>query len=170
MFSKYLKQLKALSVLTGLTLVAYLSYDYGVTSTQLNNERSQDVIFDKLERKQEEAYTLAVALASQQQRIEIRYRTIEKEVFKYAQKNHDKQCIITDPNWMRIRAESVRTHNRAIGIQQPSPVSDGATKTATSYERDAEVLAEDVANLQTCAENAQQLLSLQRWISSQINQ
>ena len=169
MLSKYLKQLKALSAFTGLTLVAYLSYDYGVTTNQLNNERNQNAMFDRLERKQDEAYTLAVALASMKQTVEIQYQTIEKEVIKYVQENHDKQCIVNDPDWMRIRANSVRAHNRAISIQSPSTVSDGAAKTTTSYQRDAEVLAEDVANLQTCAENAQRLKALQTWINIQLN-
>ncbi|PTP81415.1 hypothetical protein CWO02_23635, partial [Vibrio splendidus] len=115
-----------------------------------------------------EAFQLAVKLANQKPDIRIEFREIEKEVIKYAQQNSDKQCVVNDPDWMHIRAQSVQAHNRAIGIQQPSTVPDGAAKTATGYERDAEVLAEDVANLQTCAENAQKLLSLQTWIRAQL--
>ncbi|NOI29545.1 hypothetical protein F0255_12840, partial [Vibrio coralliilyticus] len=83
------------------------------------------------------------------------------------QKNSDKQCVVNDPDWMHIRAESVRAHNRAIGIQQSATFPDGPAATSSGYERDAEILAEDVANLHTCAENAHQLLALQKWILSQ---
>ncbi|NOH61142.1 hypothetical protein [Vibrio sp. RE88] len=168
MLSHYLTLFKAAAFAAVLGSVAYFSYDYGVTTTEAKVLTAQNALWDKVEQKQEEAYFLAVELAEQKQAMEIRYRTIEKEVIKYVQKNSDKQCVVNDADWLRIRADAVRAHNRAIGIQQPSTVSDGATKTATSYERDAEVLAEDVANIQTCAENAQQLLSLQIWITAQL--
>ena len=169
MLSKYLTLFKAVAFAVVLGGVAYLSYDYGVTTTEAKALKAQNALWDKVEQKQDEAFQLAVKLANQKPDIRIEFREIEKKVIKYAQKNSDKQCVVNDPDWMHIRAESVRAHNRAIGIQQPSTVSDGSTKTATSYERDAEVLAEDVANLQTCAENAQQLLSLQTWIKAQLN-
>ena len=70
----------------------------------------------------------------------------------------------SDPDWLRIRAQSVRAHNRAIGIQQPATIPDGSAATPPGYQRDAEVLAEDVANLETCAENSRRLLALQTWI------
>ncbi|MBW3695741.1 hypothetical protein EK599_08540 [Vibrio sp. T187] len=168
MLSKYLTLFKAVAFAAVLGSVAYLSYDYGVTTTEAKTLKAQNALWDKVERKQDEAFQLAVILASQKPDIRIEFREIEKEVIKYAQKNSDKQCVVNDPDWMHIRAESVRAHNRAIGIQQPSTVSDGVTKTATSYERDVEVLAEDVVNIQMCAENAQQLMMLQAWIEKQL--
>lgn len=168
MLRPYLTLFKTLGIVAVLGGVAYFSYDYGVATTQAKALAAQSALWEKVEKKQDEAFRLAVKLANQKPDIRIEFREIEKEVIKYAQKNSDKQCVVNDPDWMHIRAESVRAHNRAVGIQQSSTVSDGATKTVTSYERDAEVLAEDVANLQTCAENAQQLLSLQKWINAQL--
>jgi hypothetical protein len=168
MLSNYLTLFKSIAFAAVLGGVAYLSYDYGVTTTEAKALKAQNALWNKVEQKQNEAFQLAVKLANQKPDIRIEFREIEKEVIKYAQKNSDKQCVVNDPNWLHIRAESVRAHNQAIGIQPPSTVSDGATKIVTSYERDAEVLAEDVANLQTCAENAQQLKRLQTWIKVQI--
>lgn len=168
MLSNYLTLIKTIAVTAVLGGIAYFSYDYGVTTTEAKALKEQNALWDRVEQKQDEAFQLAVKLANQKPDIRIKFRTIEKEVIKYAQKNSDKQCIVNDPDWMHIRAQSVRAHNRAIGIQQPTPIFDGSTKATTSYERDAEVLAEDVANLQTCAENAQQLLSLQTWIKAQL--
>lgn len=163
----YLKLLKPIGLVIVLSCVAYFSYDYGVTSTQAKALKHQNALWDKVEQKQDEAFKLAVKLANQKPDIRIKFREIEKEVIKYAQANNDKQCVVTDPDWLRIRAQSVRAHNRAIGIQQPSTISDGTTATPPGYQRDADVLAEDVANLETCAENARQLLSLQEWIKAQ---
>lgn len=167
MFSKYLTLFKAVAFTAVLGGVAYLSYDYGVTTTEAKALKEQKALWDKVEQKQDEAFQLAVKLANQKPDIRIEFREIEKEVIKYAQKNGDKQCVVNDLDWMHIRAESVRAHNRAIGIQQPATIADGSARTVTSYERDAEVLAEDVANIETCAENARKLLSLQAWINSQ---
>ncbi|MDC5855528.1 hypothetical protein [Vibrio europaeus] len=168
MLSHYLTLFKAVAVAVVLSGVAYFSYDYGVSTTEAKALKAQNALWDKVEQKQDEAFQLAVKLASQKPDIRIEFREIEKEVIKYAQKNSDKQCVVNDADWLHIRAESVRAHNRAIGIQQSSTVSDGVAQTVTSYERDAEVLAEDVANLQTCAENAQRLLLLQEWIKQQL--
>ncbi|KZX57489.1 hypothetical protein A3712_04490 [Vibrio sp. HI00D65] len=168
MLSKYLTLFKAITFAASLSGVAYFSYDYGVTTTEVKALKAQNALWDKVEQKQNEAFQLAVKLVNQKPDIRIEFREIEKKVIKYAQQNIDKQCVVNDPDWMHIRAQSVRAHNRAIGIQQPSTVSDGAAQTVTSYERDAEVLAEDVANLETCAENARQLLALQEWINGQM--
>ena len=168
MLSKYLTLFKAVAFAAVLGGVAYLSYDYGVTTTEAKALEAQNALWDKVEQKQNEAFQLAVKLANQKPDIRIEFREIEKEVIKYAQKNRDKQCVVNDSDWMHIRAESVRAHNRAIGIGHPSTVSNGHATAASGYERDAEVLAEDVANLQICAENAQQLQSLQTWIRSQL--
>ncbi|MFN3019210.1 hypothetical protein ACK1CN_25035 [Vibrio coralliilyticus] len=168
MLSKYLTLFKAVAFAVVLGGVAYLSYDYGVTTTEAKALKAQNALWDKVEQKQDEAFQLAVKLANQKPDIRIEFREIEKEVIKYAQKNSDKQCVVNDPDWMHIRAESVRAHNRAIGIQQPTTVSDGSAAAASGYERDAEVLDEDVANFQTCAENAQKLQALQIWITAQI--
>lgn len=165
-----LTKIKLIALFVAFTGVAYFSYDYGVSSTRIAAQKSQDALYAKLEVKQNEAYELAVELANQKPIVEIEYRTIEKEVIKYAQANSDKQCVVNDDDWLRVRADAVRAHNRAIGIQQPAAIPDGAAKTTRSsnaYERDAEVLAEDVANLKTCAENSQKLKSLQTWIKSQ---
>jgi len=167
MLGNYLKLLKPLGLVVVLGCVAYFSYDYGVTSTQAKALKQQNALWDKVEQKQDEAFKLAVKLANQKPDIRIKFREIEKEVIKYAQANNDKQCVVTDPDWLRIRAQSVRAHNRAIGIQQPSAISDGTAATTPGYQRDAEIIAEDVANLETCAENARQLLSLQTWITEQ---
>ena len=168
MLNQYLTLFKAIAFAAAFSGVAYCSYDYGVTTTEVKALKAQNDLWDKVEQKQNEAFQLAIKLANQKPDIRIEFREIEKEVIKYAQKNNDKQCVVNDPDWMHIRAQSVRAHNRAIGIQQPTTVSDGGTETTTGYERDAEVLAEDVANLETCAENAQQLLALQEWINGQM--
>lgn len=170
MLSNYLTLFIAVAFAAVLGGVAYLSYDYGVTTTEAKVLKAQNALWDKVEQKQDEAFQLAVKLANQKPDIRIEFREIEKEVIKYAQKNSDKQCVVNDPDWLHIRAESVRAHNRAIGIQQPSTVSIGTAKTVTSYERDAEVIAEDVANLETCAENARRLVSLQRWLAGQLTE
>ncbi|NOH68766.1 hypothetical protein [Vibrio rotiferianus] len=167
MLASHLTLVKNLGVVAAFTAIAYLSYDYGVTTTLAKAQQEQNALFDKYEQKQDEAFTLAVILAKQQPDIRIQYRTIEKKVIEYAQENTNKQCIANDADWLHIRAESVRAHNRAIGIQQPATVTDGTTAT-TPYQRDAEVLAEDVANIQTCAENAQRLRALQLWIEAQL--
>ena len=168
MLNKYLALSKVIFFVTALSSIAYLSYDYGVMTTEVKSLKKQDALWEKIEQTQDEAYKLAIELAKQKQSIEIQYRTIEKEVIKYAQNNSSKQCIVNDADWMHIRAKSVRAHNRAIGVHQPSPVSDDTTKTTADYERDAEVLSEDVNNLQACTENAQQLLALQTWIKAQL--
>ncbi|MFN1620187.1 hypothetical protein [Vibrio rotiferianus] len=167
MLTSYKTTFKIIGTAAVLSTVAYLSYDYGVTTTQAKALKAQNDLWDKVEQKQEEAFQLAVKLANQKPDIRIEFREIEKEVIKYAQNNSDKQCIANDADWLHIRAESVRAHNRAIGIQQPATVTDGTTAT-TPYQRDAEVLAEDVANIQTCAENAQRLRALQLWIEAQL--
>ncbi|MGY3687561.1 hypothetical protein ACXAAV_12865 [Vibrio coralliilyticus] len=168
MLSHYLTLLKAVAFAAVLGGVAYLSYDYGVTTTEAKALKAQNALWDKVEQKQDEAFQLAVKLANQKPDIRIEFREIEKEVIKYAQKNSDKQCVVNDPDWMHIRAESVRAHNRAIGIQQPATIPDGPAAATPSYQRDAEVLAEDVANFEICAENAQNLKALQIWITNQI--
>ncbi|MCY9805329.1 hypothetical protein OTK51_18050 [Vibrio scophthalmi] len=166
-----LTKIKLIALFVAFAGVAYFSYDYGVSSTKIAAKKSQDVLFAKLEVKQNEAYELAIELVNQKPIIEIEYRTIEKEVIKYAQANSDKQCVVNDDGWLRLRANAVRAHNRAIGIQQSATVSDDtakATRSSNAYERDAEVLAEDVLNIKTCTENAQKLRSLQTWIKAQI--
>jgi len=171
MFSQYLTLFKALGAVAILATTAYFSYDYGVTSNERANQVAQNKLLDKLEKKQDEAYALAVELANQEPIVTIQYRTIEKEVIKYAQVNTHKQCVANDAHWLRIRADAVRAHNRAIGIFQPAPVPNDPTQTPRSaipYERDAEVLAQDVVNLKTCAENAKKLQSLQKWIEAQL--
>lgn len=168
MLSPYLTLFKTLGIVAVLGGVAYLSYDYGVATTQANALTAQNALWDKVEQKQVEAFRLAVKLANQKPDIRVQFREIEKEVIKYAQNNRDKQCVVNDADWLHIRAESVRAHNRAIGVQQPAAVSDGATAT-TVYQRDAEVLAEDVSNIQTCTENAKKLRDLQTWIAARLN-
>lgn len=167
MLSPYLALFKTLGIVAVLGGIAYISYDYGVATTQAKTLKAQNALWDKVEQKQNEAFQLAVKLANQKPDIRIQFREIEKEVIKYAQNNRDKQCVVNDADWLHIRAESVRAHNRAIGVQQPAAVSDG-TAAATPYQRDAEVLAEDVANIQTCTETAKQLLDLQTWIKAQL--
>ncbi|WP_295898982.1 hypothetical protein [uncultured Vibrio sp.] len=168
MISRNLTLFKILGLIALLMMCGYYSYDYGMTSTQAKAMKKQNALYDKMEQKQDEAYQLAVQLANQKLDVQVAFRTIEKKVIKYAQNNSDKQCVVIDPEWMLIRADSVRAHNRAIGIQQPAPVSDGATPTTAAYQRDTEVLAEDVANIQTCAENAKKLRDLQTWINAQL--
>lgn len=168
MLSKYLTLFKAVAFAVVLGGVAHLSYGYGVTTTEAKALKEQNALWDKVEQKQDQAHQLAVELAKQRQMVEIEYRTIEKEVIRYVQKNSDKQCIINDHDWLRIRAQSVRAHNRAIGIQQPATITHGSTETATSYDRDAEVLAEDAANIETCTETAKQLFDLQTWVKTQL--
>lgn len=164
MFTKF----KLLAVTAAFVAVAYVSYDYGVTTTEAKAQKAQNTLWNKVEQKQDEAFQLAVKLANQKPDIRIQFREIEKQVIKYAQSNHDKQCVVNDDDWMHLRERGVRAHNRAIGIQPPAPVPNDATQAATGYERDAEVLAEDIANLKTCAENAQKLLQLQTWIKAQL--
>lgn len=164
-------RLQIIGAVIVIAATAYFSYDYGVASTELANQKRQNELLDKMEQKQDEAFTLSVELAKQQPIVDIQYRTVEKEVIKYAQANNDKQCIANDHDWLLIRANAVRTHNQSIGVQQPAPVPDDPTQTTRSdspYQQDAEVLAEDVSNLKTCAENAKQLLSLQTWIKAQL--
>lgn len=170
MLSQYLSIAKALGVVLILGAIAYFSYDYGVTTTERAAQVEQDRLIAKLDQKKAEAYKLATELANQKPIVEIEYRTIEKEVIKYAQANSDKQCVASDDDWLHIRADAVRAHNRAISVQQSAAVPDDPTKAPASagYSTDAEVLAEDVANLQTCAENAKQLESLQIWIKAQL--
>ncbi|NOH22372.1 hypothetical protein [Vibrio europaeus] len=168
MLSHYLTLLKAVAVAVVLSGVAYFSYDYGVSTTEAKALKAQNALWDKVEQKQDEAFQLAVKLASQKPDIRIEFREIEKEVIKYAQKNSDKQCVVNDADWLHIRAESVRAHNRAIGIQQSSTIPDGPAATSSGYERDAEVLAEDVANLQFCTETAARLRNLQVWVLAQL--
>ncbi len=166
MWPQSLTLLKSAGTIIVLSVVAYSAYDYGVVSTEAKAYQAQGALWDKLEQKQDEAFTLAVQLVNQKPQIRIRYREIEKKVIHYVQSNPDKRCVVDDADWLRIRSDAVRAHNRAIGLQPATPVADGAT-TATQYESDAELLAEDVANLQTCAENAQQLRALQQWIAGQ---
>jgi len=164
--------IKLIAYFSVLAATAWFFYDYGVTSAEHASQIKQNQLWDKVEAKQNEAFTLAVTLANQTNKIDIRYRTIEKEVIKYAKTHADKQCIANDNDWLHIRADAVRAHNRAIGIQQPAPVPDDSAKTTGSnkpYQQDAEVLAEDVYNIKTCAETAHKLLSLQEWIRAQIN-
>lgn len=158
--------IKSVVAIVALGTVAYCAYDYGVVSTEAKAYQDQEAMWGKIEKKQDEAFTLAVQLVNQKPQIRIRYREIEKKVIHYVQSNPDKRCVVDDADWLRIRSDAVRAHNRAIGLQPATSVSDGAT-TATQYESDAELLAEDVANLQTCAENAQQLRALQQWIAGQ---
>lgn len=170
MFSNYLTLFKIIGVIAVLGAVAYFSYDYGVTSTNAAAQEEHNRLLDKLEAKENEAFQLAVELANQKPIIQTEYRTIEKKVLVYAQKNSDKQCVANDDEWLHIRADAVRAHNRAINIQSPATVADDATEAVDSsgYGSDAEVLAEDVANIQTCTENAAQLDSLQKWIQAQL--
>ncbi len=156
MVTNILTLIKILTIPAMLAVTAYFSYDYGVTRTQYANQTRQNALLDKLEQKQNEAYELAVTLARQKPVIDIQYRTIEKEVIRYAQTHSDKQCVANDNDWLRIRADAVRAHNRAIGIQPAAPVPDDPTQTTGSkepYQTDTEVLAEDVSNLKICAEN-----------------
>jgi len=170
MFGKYLTLFKIIGVVALLGAVAYFSYDYGVTSTTAADQEEQNRLLDKLETKENEAFKLAVQLANQKPIIQTEYRTIEKKVLVYAQDNPDKQCVANDTEWLHIRADAVRAHNRAIDIQSPAAgVNDPAAAVdGSGYRSDAEVLAEDVANLQTCTENAAKLDSLQKWIRSQL--
>lgn len=158
--------IKSVAAIVTLGTVAYCAYDYGVVSTEAKAYQAQEAMWGKIEKKQDEAFTLAVQLANQKPQIRIRYREIEKKVIHYVQSNPDKRCVVDDADWLRIRSDAVRAHNRAIGLQPAASVADGATSTA-HYQSDAELLAEDVANLQTCAENAQQLKALQQWIAGQ---
>ncbi|AIW21145.1 hypothetical protein F0267_14000 [Vibrio coralliilyticus] len=169
MLSKYLTLFKAVTFAAVLGGVAYLSYDYGVTTTEAKALKAQNALWDKVEQKQDEAFQLAVKLANQKPDIRIEFREIEKEVIKYAQKNSDKQCVVNDSDWLRIRSNAVRAHNRALSIEQSASVFDDATQTPrapTVYERDSEVLDQDIHNLSICAENAKKLQLLQSWIKS----
>ena len=167
MLANYKNTIKAIGTVAAVSTVVYLSYDYGVVTTKVSAQRAHDSLWEKVEQKQNEAFQLAVTLANQQPDIRIQYREIEKEVIKYAQKHNDKQCVARDAEWLHIRAETVRAHNRAIGFQRPAPITDGAA-TTFAYQLDAEVLAEDVANIETCTENAQRLRALQLWIKAQL--
>ncbi|MBN3572268.1 hypothetical protein [Vibrio neptunius] len=55
----------------------------------------------------------------------------------------------------------MRSHNRAIGIQPSATLADDIATATPGHQLDAEVLAEYVANLENCTENAWQLLVLQ---------
>lgn len=170
MLGQYAALIKGLGVVIVIGLVAYFSYDYGVTSTERAAQIEQNRLLDKLETKQNEAFKLAVELANQEPIIDTKYRTIEKEVIVYAQKNNAKQCVARDDDWLHIRADAVRAHNQSIGVQPSASVPDDPTQAPASagYRSDAEVLAEDVANIKTCAENAKKLDSLQKWIRAQL--
>lgn len=152
--------------------VSYVSFDYGVTKTENAADRREQALFDRIEEKQNEAYELAVTLARQKPVIQTKFKTIEKEVIKYVEKHSDKRCVVDDADWLRIRADAVREHNQAIGVQRPAPLANGAAGAADSgtYTSDGQVLAEDVSNIKTCAENAKRLRDLQAWISANINE
>lgn len=151
--------------------VAYVSFDYGVTKTENAADKREQALFEKIEKKQNEAYELAVTLARQKPVIEIKYKTIEKEVIKYVEKHSDKRCVVDDADWLRIRADAVREHNQAIGIQRPATVVNDTARAADSgaYTSDGQVLAEDVSNFKTCAGNAKRLKDLQAWININLN-
>lgn len=157
-------------MLAVLTAVSYFSYDYGFTKAQRMAQDQADKLWDMVEVKQNEAYQLAVELAMQKPVVQVKFKTIEKKVIKYVQAHKDQRCIANDAEWLHIRAESVREHNSAIGVQPSASGADGSTETASDYQyrSDGEILSEDVANFHTCAENARQLLDLQTWIKSQL--
>ena len=154
------------ALVCGLT---YFSYDYGKTTAENVARENEQKLLDKVEQKEQEAYQLAVKLAKQKPQFKI----VEKEVIKYVEKNSDKRCVANDVDWLRVRADAVREHNQALGFQQSTAGANDATKAANSdsakaYTSDGVVLAEDVSNIKTCAENAKKLADLQTWISSQI--
>ena len=147
--------------------VAYVSFDYGVTKTENAANKREQALFDKIEKKQNEAFDLAVTLAKQKPVIQTKFKTIERKVIKYVEKHSDKRCVVDDADWLRIRADAVREHNQAIGIQRPAAVSDDTADPVSGgrYTSDGQVLAEDISNIKTCAENAKRLGDLQAWIN-----
>lgn len=162
----YLKAFKFLFIAGLIAAVAYFAYDYGKTSAEnAANEREQ-LLLDKLEVKESEAYQLAVKLANQK----VNFKTIEKKVIKYVEKNSDKQCVVNDHERLLIRADAVREHNRAIGILESAAGTNDATGSTDGewYTSDGQILAEDISNIETCARNAKKLRDLQLWISSQM--
>ncbi|NGZ18010.1 hypothetical protein G6Z94_11735 [Vibrio aestuarianus] len=151
--------------------VAYASFDYGVTKTENAATKREQALFDKIEKKQNEAFDLAVTLAKQNPVIQTKFKTIEKKVIQYVEKHSDKRCVVDDADWLRIRAEAVREHNRAIRVQRPASRTDDTARTVDggAYTSDGQVLAEDVSNIKTCTENAKRLKDLQAWINININ-
>ncbi|MFA0025710.1 hypothetical protein AB4369_22600, partial [Vibrio sp. 10N.261.49.A5] len=85
MLTQYLTLFKAIAFASVLSGVAYYSYDYGVITTEAKALKAQNVLWGKVEQKQDEAFQLAVKLANQKPDIRIEFREIEKEVIKYAQ-------------------------------------------------------------------------------------
>ena len=153
------------ALVCGLT---YFSYDYGKTTAENVARENEQKLLDKVEQKEQEAYQLAVKLAKQKPQFKI----VEKEVIKYVEKNSNKRCVANDVEWLRVRADAVREHNQTLGFQQSTAGTNDPTEAANSdapaYTSDGLVLAEDISNIKTCAENAKKLADLQAWISSQI--
>lgn len=166
-FTSWGLPIKAILFLTLIGSVAYLSFDYGVTKTENAANKREQALFDKIDIKQNEAFDLAVILANQNPIIQTKFKIIEKKVIEYVEKHSDKQCIANDDDWLHISANSVREHNRAIGIQRPTSGANGATGAANSgiYSSDGQVLAEYVSNIKTCTVNAKRLKDLQAWIN-----
>ncbi|GEA22300.1 hypothetical protein [Vibrio harveyi] len=154
------------ALIGGLT---YFSYDYGKTTAENAARENEQKLLDKVEQKDQEAYELAVKLANQKPQ----FKTIEKKVIKYVEKNSDKRGVANDTEWLLLRSDAVREHNQAIGVQQSTAGANDPTKAANSdapaYTSDGLVLAEDISNIKTCAENAKKLADLQAWISSQMS-
>lgn len=100
----------------------------------------------------------AVAFAESQQKIEIRTKTIIKEVVKYVPQSADAAAPI-NVGFVRIFDAA------ASGAPDPAAVSiaPGQPNDAPSDVRLSEVAAVSVFNAGVCAANAEQLKALQKW-------
>ncbi|CAM3933508.1 hypothetical protein VIAQ111709_19745 [Vibrio aquimaris] len=162
-------------LLVGLVaFVVWKVYDYGVTKTALEYEQARlkevaalqeenDKLFAKLEKAQDDAFALSVAQANQKPIIQTKFKTVYREVRKYAQ-DHRRTCIVDDPDWLRIQSSAVKSHNEAIQAPETASGSHGATSAAYTVTSDADALGVTVDNIQTCAETATRLKSLQDWV------
>lgn len=116
MFNK----LKIVLALGALALVAFKSYDYGVSKTtahyqqeEINRAAAQLDLYDRLEAAENDAFTLSLALANQKPVIQEKFKTIEKKVIKYVQSTNT-QCVIHDSDRLQLRAEAIHSYNAAI--------------------------------------------------------
>ncbi len=106
----------------------YLAYDYGVKTANAKFFTADEKMWISYEKKQNEAYELALKLVEGDNAINSEFRVIEKKVIEYVATNDKSDCIVSDVNWMRIRADALRTHNRAIGFEQSTGAFDGEAK------------------------------------------
>ncbi|MDG3089144.1 hypothetical protein P7F88_25110 [Vibrio hannami] len=118
--------------------LAYLSYDYGVTSTEADWQAKElkakerydaevKAIEAERDKQRDRANGAEQRYESEKGKTKTKFVTVKQEVIKYVQKNPDSKCIVNDAEWLRIRAANIKANRKASDSGDATREPDDST-------------------------------------------